>query len=100
MTKEQVKAYSDILDNLKRDLAEEVDIKRIKTDIEGYASGVFTKDGDELIVIPSSCLDEIFGIHKKSDCRKCKHFIECSLEKQMFYSTTKHNCKEFKEAKI
>jgi hypothetical protein len=101
MKKEQTRAYIEILENLKRDLAEEgeVDIKRIRANIEGYASGAYTKDGDELIVIPSSCLDEIFGGHKKSDCRKCKSFIECSVEKQVFYSTTKHNCKEFKEAK-
>lgn len=102
MTKEKARAYNEILDNLKRDLAEEGtkrDVSEIKEILKGYASGAYTKDGDELIVIPSSCLDEIFGVHKKSDRSKCKSFIGCRVKKRVFYSTTNHNCEEFKEAK-
>lgn len=67
MKKEQTIAYIEILDNLKRDLAEdsnEKDVSLIREKLEEFASGVYTKEGDELIVIPSSALDEIFGTKK------------------------------------
>ena len=97
---EQAKAYIEILDNLKRDLAEEGnkrDVSEIKEILKGYGSGVYTSDGDELIVIPSSALDEIFGT-KKPYCIRCKHFIQCSIDKQAFYEkNTKYSCKEYEE---
>ncbi len=99
MKKEQAKLYIEILDNLKRDLTEEggkKDVSEIKEILKGYGSGVYTSDGDELIVIPSSALDVIFGT-KKPYCIRCKYFIQCSMEKQEFYNNTKHSCKEYEE---
>lgn len=96
---EQARAYCEVLDNLKRDLTEEGnkrDVSEIKELLKGYGSGVYTSDGDELIVIPSSALDVIFGT-KKPYCIKCKHFIQCSMDKQEFYNNTKYSCKEYEE---
>lgn len=99
MKKEQAKAYIEILDNLKRDLAEEGnkrDVSEIKELLKGYGSGVYTSDGDELIVIPSSALDKIFKT-EIGRCMHCKSYYQCSIDKQLFYSN--HKCEEFKEAK-
>ena len=101
MNKAEAKAYGEVLDNLKRDLAEvgnQKDVSKIKEKLKSYASGVFTKEGDELIVIPSSALKEILGETNKTDCPTCKHFILCSLEKQIFYKNTGYECDEYEEA--
>lgn len=96
---EQAKAYIEILDNLKRDLAEEGnkrDVSEIKEILKGYGSGVYTSDGDELIVIPSSALDEIFG-NKMTYCVTCEHI--CPILKMAHYTNTKDKCPDYKEAK-
>lgn len=107
MKKEQIKAYIEILDNLKRDLTKESNVATqeelaniICDKIKSYASGVYLNKNDELLVIPLSALEEIRKefVSPKPDCCKCKHFIGCSLEKQIFFSTTDNVCEEYKEA--
>ena len=108
MTKEQAKAYSEILDNLKRDLADDEQEKRIRAEVaeeigkklSTFASGVYMKGEDELIVIPMSSLKHILKDYKlqpKTDCRGCKHFILCNIDKQSFYIHTGEECPEYKE---
>lgn len=110
MKKEQAKAYIEILDNLKRDLAEGDDkekairaevAKEIGDKIAPFKSGVYLQGGDELIVIPQSSLDYIlkdYNIPLSYDCRKCKSFVLCSIDKQLFYAHSGDKCCEFKEA--
>lgn len=111
MTKEERKTYIEILDNLKRDLAEDFEDQKkairseaaaqIREKLERFASGVYTGKGDELLIIPTSSLEEIFKefAPKKTDCLKCKCFILCSMDKQAFYKNTSYECDEYKEAK-
>lgn len=105
MTKEQIKAYIEILDNLKRDLSEDEGeeqkqviraevAKEIGERLSTFKAGIFMPGGDELIVIPQSSLEFILKTYKPPiapTCTKCKNFIACSLEKQIFF--------EFEEAK-
>lgn len=107
MTKKEVKAYIEILDNLKRDLTKESnavtpeELANIICDkIKSYASGVYLNKNDELIVIPLSDLEKIRQefVSPKPKCCKCKHFYGCGLEKQIFFNTTGNVCKEYKEA--
>lgn len=110
MTKEERKAYIEILDNLKRDLAEDFeDQKRairseaaaqIRETLERYASGVYIAN-DELLIIPMSSLEEIFKefTPKKTDCRNCRHFIGCEFGKMAFHKSSGIECDEFEEAK-
>lgn len=100
MKKEQARAYIEILENLKRDLAEDFEDQKkairseaaaqIREKLERFASGVYVAKGDELLIIPMSSLEEIFKefTPKKTDYPKCKHFILCSMDKQAFYKNT------------
>lgn len=118
MTKEEAKAYCEILDNLKRDLAAKCDndteiarvVNLICNKIEGYASGVYLNKNDELIILPHSALEEIRQklvpqnlvpqkpVSTKDrplclDCIKCTHF--CDIHKMRYYTFTKIKCPDF-----
>jgi hypothetical protein len=113
MTKEEAKAYCEILDNLKRDLAAKCDndteiakvVNLICDKIEGYASGVYLNKNDELIILPHSALEEIrqkFVPQKPVstednplglNCIKCTHF--CDIHKMRYYTFTKTKCPDF-----